>query len=88
MGRPLGLPWRVRKHALRCVFVFYPVVVQIFVQKPRQQPLEKYVHVEQKARSAEKVNFGQYALIKESNNEVVLGERFDATLEDIAEYLN
>ena len=33
-------------------------------------------------------NFGQYALVKESNNEVVLGERFDATLEEIAEYLN
>ncbi|SHN68749.1 hypothetical protein SAMN05444170_1419 [Bradyrhizobium erythrophlei] len=41
-----------------------------------------------RSRSIHEDNLGQYALVKESNNEVVLGERFDASLEDIAEYLN
>ncbi len=41
-----------------------------------------------RSRSIHEDNLGHYALVKENNNEVVLGERFDATLEDIAEYLN
>ena len=41
-----------------------------------------------RSRSIHEDNLGQYALVKESNNEVVLGERFDASLEEIAEYLN
>lgn len=41
-----------------------------------------------RSRSIHEDNFGQYALVKESNDEVVLGERFDATLEEIAAYLN
>ena len=41
-----------------------------------------------RSRSIHEDNLGKYALVRESNNEVVLGERFDATLEDIAEYLN
>jgi hypothetical protein len=41
-----------------------------------------------RSRSVHEDNLGQYALIKEDNNEVVLGERFDATLKDIAAYLD
>ena len=40
-----------------------------------------------KSRSRSTNDFGKYALVKEDGNQVVLGERFDATLEEIAEYL-
>jgi hypothetical protein len=33
-------------------------------------------------------NFGDYMLVDASTNGVVLGERFDATLEDIDQYLS
>ena len=46
-----------------------------------------YVIRKSRSRSIHEDNLGQYALVNESNNEVVLGERFDATLEEIAEYL-
>jgi hypothetical protein len=41
-----------------------------------------------RSRSIHEDNLGQYALVKEDSNDVVLGERFDATLEEIAAYLN
>jgi hypothetical protein len=42
-----------------------------------------------KSRSAvDEDNLGKYALVKDDGNDIVLGERFDASLEDIAEYLN
>jgi len=33
-------------------------------------------------------NLGKYALVEEDSNSVVLGERFDGSLEEIAEYLS
>jgi len=39
-------------------------------------------------RSINEDNLGKYALVKEDNRSVVLGERFDASLEDIEEYLS
>ena len=39
-------------------------------------------------RSISEDNLGKYALVKENDKSVVLGERFDASLEEIAEYLN
>jgi len=47
-----------------------------------------YVIRKSRSRTVHEDNLGHYALVKETNNEVVLGERFDATLEEIAEYLN
>jgi hypothetical protein len=41
-----------------------------------------------RSRSIDEDNFGDYALVKEDGHQVVLGERFDATLEQIAEYLD
>jgi hypothetical protein len=41
-----------------------------------------------RSRSIHEDNLGKYALVKEESNYVVLGERFDASLEEIAEYLN
>jgi hypothetical protein len=38
-------------------------------------------------RSINEDNLGKYALVKKDSNSVVLGERFDASLEEIAEYL-
>ena len=32
-------------------------------------------------------NFGEYMLVEAANNLVVLGQRYDATLDDIEEYL-
>ncbi|MDI4236864.1 hypothetical protein AAFX91_15210 [Bradyrhizobium sp. 31Argb] len=40
-----------------------------------------------RSRSIDEDNFRKYALVKEDSNCAVLGERFDASLEDIAEYL-
>jgi len=39
-------------------------------------------------RSIDEDNLGKYALVKKEDNSVVLGERLDASLEDIAEYLS
>jgi hypothetical protein len=39
-------------------------------------------------RSINEDNLGKYALVKKDGNSVVLGERFDASLEEIAEYLS
>ena len=41
-----------------------------------------------RSRSIHEDNLGKYALVKEDSNYVVLGERFDASLEEIAEYLS
>jgi hypothetical protein len=41
-----------------------------------------------RSRSIHEYNLGKYALLKEDSNYVVLGERFDASLEEIAEYLS
>ncbi len=40
-----------------------------------------------RSRSIHEDNLGKYALVRETNNDVVLGERFDASLDEIAEYL-
>jgi hypothetical protein len=40
-----------------------------------------------RSRSVHEDNLGKYALVREGNNDVVLGERFDASLEEIAQYL-
>jgi hypothetical protein len=41
-----------------------------------------------RSRSVHEDNLGKYALVRENNSEVVLGERFDASLEEIAQYLD
>jgi hypothetical protein len=41
-----------------------------------------------RSRSIHEDNLGKYALVKKDSNSVVLGERFDASLEEIAEYLD
>jgi hypothetical protein len=47
-----------------------------------------YAIYKSRSRSIHEDNFGRYALVKEDSNLVVLGERFDASLEEIAEYLD
>ena len=47
-----------------------------------------YVIHKSRSRSIHEDNLGRYALVKEDSNLVVLGERFDASLEEIAEYLD
>ena len=47
-----------------------------------------YVIHKSRSRSIHEDNLGGYALVKEDSNLVVLGERFDASLEEIAEYLD
>jgi hypothetical protein len=39
-------------------------------------------------RSINEDNLGKYALVKKDSNSVVPGERFDASLEEMAEYLS
>jgi hypothetical protein len=46
-----------------------------------------YVIHKSRSRSIHEDNLGKYALVKKDSNSVVLGERFDATLEEIADYL-
>ena len=41
-----------------------------------------------RSRSIHEDNLGKYALVKIDSNCVVLGDRFDASLEEIAEYLS
>ena len=45
------------------------------------------VSIKSRSRTINEDNLGKYALVKENSNSVVLGERFDASLEEIAEYL-
>ncbi len=47
-----------------------------------------YVIHKSRSRSVHEDNLGKYALVREDSDEVVLGERFDATLEEIADYLD
>ena len=41
-----------------------------------------------RARSIHEDNLGKYALVRKDSNSVVMGERFDASLEEIAQYLD
>jgi len=41
-----------------------------------------------RSRSINEDNLGKCALVKHDSNSVVLGERFDASLEEIADYLS
>lgn len=54
--------------------------------RARARKLGYAIH-KSRSRSIHEDNFGKYALVKEDGNQVVLGERFDATLEEISEYL-
>jgi hypothetical protein len=47
-----------------------------------------YVIHKSRSRSIHADSLGRYALVKEDSSRVVLGERFDASLEEIAEYLD
>jgi hypothetical protein len=47
-----------------------------------------YVIHKSRSRSIHEDNLGRYALVKKDSNRVILGERFDASLEEIAEYLD
>lgn len=55
--------------------------------RARARKLGYAIH-KSRSRSVHEDNLGKYALVKEDSNQVVLGERFDATLEEIAEYLS
>ncbi|WP_454619585.1 hypothetical protein [Bradyrhizobium cenepequi] len=55
--------------------------------RARARKLGYAIH-KSRSRSIDEDNHGQYALVKEDSNCVVLGERFDASLEDIAKYLD
>jgi hypothetical protein len=53
--------------------------------RARARKLGYAIH-KSRSRSIREDNLGRYALVKEDS--VVLGERFDASLEEIAEYLD
>ena len=55
--------------------------------RARARKLGYTIH-KSRLRSINEDNLGKYALVKEDGNSVVLGERFDASLEEIAEYLD
>lgn len=55
--------------------------------RARARKLGYSIH-KSRLRSIDEDHFGQYALVKEDSKSVVLGERFDASLEEIAEYLS
>jgi hypothetical protein len=55
--------------------------------RARARKLGYSIH-KSRSRSINEDNLGKYALVKEDSRSVVLGERFDASLEEIAEYLS
>jgi hypothetical protein len=55
--------------------------------RARARKLGYSIH-KSRLRSINEDNLGKYALVKKDRNSVVLGERFDASLEEIAEYLS
>jgi hypothetical protein len=55
--------------------------------RARARKLGYSIH-KSRLRSINEDNLGKFALVKEDSNSVVLGERFDASLEEIAEYLS
>jgi hypothetical protein len=55
--------------------------------RARARKLGYAIH-KSRSRSVHEDNLGKYALVKEDSNDVVLGERFDASLEEIAQYLD
>jgi hypothetical protein len=57
------------------------------ILRARARKLGYSVH-KSRSRTINEDNPGKYALVKEDSNSVVLGERFDASLEEIAEYLS
>jgi hypothetical protein len=55
--------------------------------RARARKLGYSIH-KSRSRSIDEDNLGKFALVKEDSKSVVLGERFDASLEEIAEYLS
>jgi hypothetical protein len=55
--------------------------------RARARKLGYAIH-KSRSRSIHEDNLGKYALVKEDSNSVLLGERFDSSLEEIAEYLS
>ena len=55
--------------------------------RARARKLGYSVH-KSRLRSINEDNLSKYPLVKEDNNSVVLGERFDASLEEVAKYLS
>ena len=55
--------------------------------RTRARKLGSSIH-KSRSRSIDEDNLGKYALVKDDSRSVVLGERFDASLEEIAEYLS
>ena len=55
--------------------------------RARARKLGYAIH-KSRSRSIHEDNLGRYALVKEDSNRIVLRERFDASLEEIAEYLD
>jgi len=55
--------------------------------RERARKLGYSIH-KSRSRTINEDNLGKYALVKEDSNSVVLGERFDASLEESAGYLS
>jgi hypothetical protein len=55
--------------------------------RERARKLGYAIH-KSRARSIHEDNLGKYALVRKDSNSVVMGERFDASLEEIAQYLD
>lgn len=55
--------------------------------RARARKLGYAIH-KSRLRSINEDNLGKYALVKEDSKRVILGERFDASLDEIAEYLS
>jgi hypothetical protein len=55
--------------------------------RARARKLGYAIH-KSRSRLIHEDNLGKYALVKDGSDDVVLGERFDASLEEIAEYLS
>jgi hypothetical protein len=67
----------------------YEVLVRLTNEstlRARARKLGYSIH-KSRSRSVNEDNLGKYALVKNDSKNVVLGERFDASLEEIAEYL-
>jgi hypothetical protein len=68
----------------------YEVLVRLTNEstlRARARKLGYSIH-KSRSRSINEDNLGKYALVRNDSRNVVLGERFDASLEEIAEYLS
>lgn len=78
LGLRLASTWRGR---LSCTLTNESTL------RTRARKLGYSIH-KSRSRSIDEDNLGKYALVKEDSKNVVLGERCDVSLEEIAEYLS